>query len=123
MQRKHRSLRFVSAWLIGSAAIAWALVALPFSAAPSSANMIDAGGPSALISTTIISNAARKGDRLDRGGNLRRSQPATTSGRKMPVGCEAAFSKLAGSRNSSMRCIASVDHPSKLANAYTDDQT
>jgi hypothetical protein len=86
----------IGAWLVGSALIAFALACLPIGTGPSSASGMAIGHP--------ISNNALKGDRLP---ILRAIQPKTESSTssKIPVGCEAAFSKLVHVGNFSSRCV------------------
>jgi hypothetical protein len=87
----------ISAWLIGSALIAIGLACLPIGSGPSSASGI-------AISATI-SNSALKGDRLPvlHAGVTPKSQSINSS--TIPVGCEAAFSKLVRIGNFSARCV------------------
>jgi hypothetical protein len=86
----------IGAWLIGSALIALALACLPLGTGPSSASGIAPSG--------TISNSALKGDRLPqlRHGveRLQSDRPST-----IPVGCEAAFSKLVRVGNFTSRCV------------------
>jgi len=108
----------IAAWLIGSAVIATWLVFVPFligtSVASGMAGTAHSYTPAALGS--VESNKTLKGDRLFsahiKAGN-RDAEPAkadaTKSRRKIPVGCEAAFSKLVASANFTVRCVTSVD--------------
>jgi len=86
----------IGAWLIGSALIALALTCLPIGPGASSAGVIAPGG--------TISNSALKGDRLPetRYGveKLQSNRPAS-----IPVGCEAAFSKIVRVGNFTSRCV------------------
>lgn len=131
------------AWLFAGAVIAaWMLcLLLPVGMSPASASANHAASYSSIA--LPVSNVARKGDRLDRiparaevggstqvivrspapngGGQVgvepvrRGSQPGSTSGRKLPVGCEPAFSKLATSQILSARCVTSIDGGGKPA--------
>lgn len=127
---RRRSL-FVGAWLLGSSVIAAWVVCLPLSTGTSKAGFESYSF--AVRSTT--SNSAVKGDRLDRvpmrteigsGPGHRRSQPpspgvpASSSRRKLPVGCETAFGKLVPPQNFSARCVTSIDHTGKLAQSSTN---
>jgi hypothetical protein len=87
----------IGAWLIGSALIAIGLACLPIGSGPSSASGIAISG--------TISNSALKGDRLPvpHAGVTPKSQSSKSS--TIPVGCEAAFSKLVRIGNFSSRCV------------------
>jgi hypothetical protein len=87
----------ISAWLIGSALIAVGFACLPIGSGSSSASGIAIGG--------TISNGALKGDRIPvlRTGVIPQSQSSKSS--TIPVGCEAAFSKLVRVGNFSSRCV------------------
>jgi hypothetical protein len=88
----------VSAWLVGSALIALVLACLPIGTGSSSASVIVTGG--------TISNIALKGDRLPArrvGGVAPKSENSKSS--TIPVGCEAAFSKLVRLGNFSSKCV------------------
>ena len=87
----------ISAWLVGSALIALALVCLPIGSGPSSASVMATSG--------TISNSALKGDRLSvhRVGAAPKSEVSKPG--TIPVGCEAAFSKLVRIGNFSSRCL------------------
>jgi hypothetical protein len=87
----------IGAWLIGSALIAVGLACLPIGSGSSSASDIAIGG--------TISNSALKGDRMPvlHAGVTPQSQSSKSS--KIPVGCEAAFSKLVRVGNFSSRCV------------------
>lgn len=50
-------------------------------------------------------------------------QPASDSARKLPLGCETAFSKFVASQVLSARCVTSIDHAAKLAQSSTPHQT
>lgn len=133
----------VGAWLIGSAAIAWLLVCLPVTATSSAS--VSAPRDASVLSRTTTSNKALKGDRLDQpptrteaevrgetrvmarpssrqagsqidaGAVHEPSQPALTSVRKIPVGCEVAFSRLVKAENFATRCVTGLDSSLKLA--------
>lgn len=141
----YHSKRIIGAWLAGSAVIAFALVCLPLSTAPSSANATIAQRYSFHANP---SNAALKGDRLDRAGVRtkdgdktrvtapspsvnasghtganpvhRQPQPASTSDRKNPLGCETALSKLVAYGLPNARCVTSIGPASRLAMSYVD---
>jgi hypothetical protein len=87
----------VGAWLVGSALIALVLACLPIGTGPSSASVMASGG--------TISNSALKGDRLPaiRAHVAPNSESSRSS--KIPVGCEAAFSKLVHVGNFTSRCV------------------
>jgi hypothetical protein len=87
----------IGAWLISSALIAIGLACLPIGSAPSSASGFAIGG--------TLSNSALKGDRLPvlHAGVTPKSQSSRSS--TIPVGCEAAFSKLVRIGNFSSRCV------------------
>ena len=87
----------IGAWLIGSALIAIGLACLPIGTGPSSAGGIVIGG--------TISNSALKGDRMPvlRAGAAPKIEGSKSS--TIPVGCEAAFSKLVRVGNFSSRCL------------------
>jgi hypothetical protein len=86
----------IGAWLISSALIAIGLACLPIGSGPSSASGIAIGG--------TLSNSALKGDRLPvlHAGITPKSQSSKSS---IPVGCDAAFSKLVRIGNFSSRCV------------------
>jgi hypothetical protein len=84
----------IGVWLLGSALIALVLACLPIGSGPSSASGIAIGG--------TISNSALKGDRL-RAGAAPKIEGSKSS--TIPVGCEAAFSKLVRVGNFSSRCL------------------
>ena len=88
----------IGVWLIGSALIALVLACLPIGSGPSSASGIAIGG--------TISNSALKGDRLPvlrAGGAAPKIEGSKSS--TIPVGCEAAFSKLVHVGNFTSRCL------------------
>jgi hypothetical protein len=87
----------IGVWLIGSAVIALVLACLPIGSGPSSASGIAIGG--------TISNSALKGDRLPvlRAGAAPKIEGSKSS--TIPVGCEAAFSKLVRVGNFTSRCL------------------
>jgi hypothetical protein len=87
----------IGIWLIGSALIALVLACLPIGSGPSSASGIAIGG--------TISNGALKSDRLPvlRAGAAPKIEGTKSS--TIPVGCEAAFSKLVHVGNFSSRCL------------------
>lgn len=129
-----RKSLFVGTWLLSSAVIAAWVVCLPLSTGTSEAGFESYSV--AVRSTT--SNSAFKGDRLDRvaarteigaGPAGRRSQPAapgvpaSTSERKLPVGCETAFGKFVASQSLSARCVTSIDYAAKLAQSSMNHQT
>jgi hypothetical protein len=95
----------IGAWLVGSALIAVALACLPIGSAASSASVIATSGR--------ISNSALKGDRLParRAGGLApktettKTKSETSKSSNIPVGCEAAFSKLVRVGNFTSRCV------------------
>lgn len=148
MFRDHHSSGVVSGWMIGSAAIVAAVICLPFSTGTSAAIMNVAQTHASVALKANTSNAALKGDRLDRiaaeaGGAKsmlarsplkaadhsgadavrERTEPAPTSHRKIPVGCESAFSKLVAAQNFTGRCVTNIDPAAKYAQLHTSDQT
>lgn len=108
---------FIGAWLISSAVIAWGLACLPILAGTSAASVIVAPSYPPVLPARTTSNSALKGDRIKTMAPLSFSvrfgvQPlhvepphASKTDRKIPVGCEAAFSKLVANGNFSARCV------------------
>jgi hypothetical protein len=94
----------IGAWLIGSALIALALTFLPIGNGTSSAGVIAPASTSPTSLGGTISNSALKGDRLP---DLRHGVERLQSNRpaSIPVGCEAAFSKLVRVGNFTSRCV------------------
>jgi hypothetical protein len=147
--RGRRKSVFLGAWLIGSAVgAAWLASVLLTGSSLAGADT----APSYLVSSQAnVSNPARKGDRLDRvflrseisgktglparSSSLRadgqigaasfrgQSLPASKSERKIPVGCETAFSRLVGSQKLSVRCVTGVHRDVKLAESLANQQT
>lgn len=101
---KGRRGSLIGAWLIGSAMIALALAFLPIGPGTSSASVIAPWSASPFSIGKTISNSALKGDRLPQ---LRRGFERLQSDRPstIPVGCEAAFSKLVRVGNFTSRCV------------------
>jgi hypothetical protein len=124
----------IAAWLIGSALIAWTLVYLPTLAGASSANAVVALSRTPVLPAAYGSNPAVKGDRLTRtnlktDGAVRQEmsqrtapprpmpqsigvrlgkEPARVESpleRKIPIGCDGAFSRLMAKGNFSARCV------------------
>lgn len=95
--RSHTRGRVIGAWLGASVVIALGLACLPIVTGPSSASVIAIG--------STISNSALKGDRLTvpRASVAPKSEVSKPSA--IPVGCEAAFSKLVRVGNFSSRCV------------------
>ncbi len=93
--RSHTRGRVIGAWLGASVVIALGLACLPIVTGPSSASVIALG--------STISNSALKGDRLTvpRASVAPKSEVSKPSA--IPVGCEAAFSKLVRVGNFSSR--------------------
>jgi hypothetical protein len=87
----------IGVWLIASGLIAMVVACLPIGSGPSSASGIAIGG--------TISNSALKGDRLPvlRAGAVPKIEGSKSS--TIPVGCEAAFSKLVRVGNFTSRCL------------------
>lgn len=105
----------IAAWFVGSAVIAAWLTCVPSLIGTSPANADTAGFPT-IGFRSLESNKALKGDRLVGTHStigIRAGEPlkadVSKSRRKIPVGCEAAFSKLTASANYSVRCITSID--------------
>jgi hypothetical protein len=97
-QRSQARSGVVSAWLVGSALIALVLACLPIGTGPSSASVMAPG--------STISNSALKGDRLPAQHTGRVAPKSETSkSSNIPVGCEAAFSKLVHFGNFTSRCV------------------
>ena len=91
----------IGAWLIGSAIIAFALACLPIGPGTSSASVMAPWSASPFSIGKTISNSALKGDRLPRlRHGVESNRPAN-----IPVGCEAAFSKLVRVGNFTSRCV------------------
>jgi len=94
----------IGAWLIGSAVIALGLASLPIGTGTSSAGVIvPASAPPMSVGRTI-SNSALKSDRLPKAHHgverMEGNKPAS-----IPVGCDAAFSKLVRVGNFTSRCV------------------
>lgn len=124
MDRDYFSSGVIGAALILSIIIAWAAILAPSHAAP----LVLGDAKSAGVAVSIISNTARKGDRLDVGrskteyGSHSAPAPAAEAGASIPVGCDLAFSKLVRSENTAVRCITSAETPVKFARAIDHDR-
>jgi len=94
----------IGAWLIGSAALALGLAYLPIGTGTSSASVITPASAPRAIGMTI-SNSALKGDRLGVAHQGAFRKEGSEAGGKIPVGCEAAFSKLVRIGNFTSRCV------------------
>jgi hypothetical protein len=96
----------IGLWFLSSAAIACGLVYPSILSGPSSASAVATSSYSAAAARTV-SNTALKGDRLQsaRTGAARKESNDSKNGRKIPAGCEAAFSKLVTNGNFSARCV------------------
>jgi hypothetical protein len=95
----------IGAWLISSAFLALGLSFLPIGPGTSSASVINPSSGARISIGRTISNSALKGDRLPdsrrgAGQRMESSKPAS-----IPVGCEAAFSKLVRVGNFTSRCV------------------
>jgi len=118
MHRDYFSSGVIGVALIVSIVIAWAAILLPsHAAALVRANATNSTG----IAASIVSNTARKGDRLavahstiERGAHSELT-PAGNSVTKVPVGCDVASSKLIRSQNDAVRCITRTETFVKLA--------
>lgn len=111
MQR-HLLSRVLSACLIGSAIMAWGLVAVLSPVVPSAGAAVPGHS---LVASKTISNAVLKGDRLI-GVHINGSPTPRNIG-KLPVGCDLAFSKLVRQDNLATRCITEIDISAKMAQA------
>ena len=109
MHRDYFSSGAVGAALIVSIIVAWLAILVPSHAAPSLGANAAEGIDSAV---SIVSNAARKGDRLDVARS--RSEPAGRSRTRIPVGCDVASVR---SQHIAVRCITSAETVVKLARA------
>jgi hypothetical protein len=103
----------LASWLIAIALIATALLGLLFPLGPSTSSWTLAARP-LLFSNTVVPNRDAEGDRLygdqtmNPGGEPARSewQPVQGSDGKIPLGCDAAFSRLVKIGNFADRCVA-----------------
>jgi hypothetical protein len=104
-RKRHKAL--IGAWLISSAIIAWTLAYLPILTGTSSASMLAAPIYSSISLVGPTSNTALKGDRLPstHAGAAKKETNDSNNGRKIPVGCEAAFSNLVAKGNFIARCL------------------
>jgi hypothetical protein len=104
---RHYRRALVGAWLIASAAVAGGLVYLPIPSGASSVAVNVAQSSAPILSVGTTSNTALKGDRLPlvHAGAAKKESSDSKVGRKIPVGCEAAFSKLVANGNFSARCV------------------
>ena len=118
MQRDYFSSGVIAAALVLSIIIVWVAILVPSHAAPLRS---DTKSGAVGIAVSIVSNAARKGDRLDVGrskieyGAHSAPAPAVKAGARIPVGCDAAFSKSVRSGNVAVRCITSAETSAKFA--------
>jgi hypothetical protein len=95
--RSHARSGVIGAWLGASAVIALGLACLPLVAGPSSASVITIG--------STISNSALKSDRLTVPRTSVAPKSEVSKPGAIPVGCEAAFSKLVRVGNFTSRCV------------------
>ena len=120
--RDYLSSGVIAAALILGIIVTWMAVLVPSHAAPSR------GSHATDVAVSIVSNTARKGDRLDAGRNTieqgARFAPAPTAkaGATVPVGCDVAFSKLVRFQNVAVRCMTSVATSVKFAQALDTDR-
>jgi len=126
MHRNYFSSGVIGAALILSIIIAWVTISVPSHAAPSVRSNPKSVGIGVVVS--IVSNTARKGDRLDVGRSKieysahSAPTPAGKAGARIPVGCDVAFSKLVRFENAAVRCVTSVETSVKFARATNVDR-
>ena len=119
MQRDYFSSGVIAAVLVLSIIIVWVAILVPSQAAPLA--HLDAKSGAVGVGASIVSNTARKGGRL--GGGPSKNEygahsvpaPAAKAGARIPVGCDAAFSKIVGSGNVAVRCITGAETSVKFA--------
>ncbi len=122
--RDYFSSVVIGAALVLSIIVAWVAILVPSHAAAS----LHSEGKSIAVTALIVSDTARKGNRL--GAESRtieydvRSVPpaAAMIDARVPVGCDVAFSKLVKSKNVAVRCITSVATSVKVAQATDRDR-
>lgn len=95
----------VAGWLVASAIIAAWLTCVSWLVQVPSTNAtgVPLSSSSEIQSTT--NNGALKSDRLDRSSVTQSKMEIAGGGRKIPIGCEAAFSKLMARDNIPVRCL------------------
>jgi len=125
MQRDFLSSGVIAAALVLSIIIVWVAILVPSHAAP----LVRSDAKSGLgIAASIVSDTAQKGDRLEVGRSKieygAHSAPAAAAkaGARIPVGCDAAFSKSVRSGNVAVRCVTSTEPSVKFARATDQDR-
>ena len=110
MQRGYFSLKLIAVSLIANVVIVWAAMLL----LPSHASTLSTtNGVQTTAIIRTISNSVLKGDRLI-GAHVtmeRENQPPAAEIKgmsKIPVGCDAAFSKMVNSDNFAARCVTGI---------------
>lgn len=123
MERDYFSSGVINIALIVSIILVWMAILLPSHAAL-------AGVTHAVNSNDIVSiviDGARKGDRLVSGalGDIVHdarfeSKPVAKTGKKLPIGCELAFSKIISPDGIAARCVTAVETTVRLGSTTTD---
>lgn len=123
MDRDYLSSVIINVALIVSIFIVWTVILLPSHAAPQ--DQANVGHGVDIVSTA--SDPGRRGDRLVSDAHSKighgahfDSKPVTKAVKKIPIGCELAFSKLANLRGVAARCITGVQTSVKLGLAAAD---
>ncbi len=113
----------LAAWLVTTAMAASWMLALFFPLGPSSGNF----QATRRDSPAVISNSdghSLTGDRLSSAKARERgkvepigtkSPPVSAGERKIPIGCDLAFSRLVKSGNFTARCVTKIELPIQLA--------
>lgn len=122
---EHNDHAILASWLVTIALIATALLGLLFPLGPSASSWKPAPLSLSLSESGVVPNRAAKADRLagiqmttkDAGSGQAESRPVQGADRRIPLGCEGAFSKLVKSDNFAARCVTSLDTPAKFASA------
>ncbi len=120
-ERTHQVL--LAAWLVTTAILASWMLALLFPLGPSFVNFRAPRHDS----LSVISNSgghSLKADRLTSAKDRERSEveptgtkspPVSAGERKIPVGCDLAFSRLVKSGNFIARCVSKIELPGQFA--------
>jgi hypothetical protein len=109
------SKSLIVVWICASAAVAWVFVNLPIPVVGALTSGPSGYASQFIVPTQTVSNSALKGDRLHPSkpadarmgaGSRAPDRPSVVKdGRKIPEGCEAAFSRLVTKGNFSARCV------------------
>jgi hypothetical protein len=112
----------LAAWLVITAIVASWMLALLFPLGPSFANFQATRHDSPSVNSNSDGDSL-KGDRLTsakaRGRNEvepigTQSPPVSTGERKIPMGCDLAFSRLVKTGNFTARCVTKIELPMQL---------